>query len=105
MDGMVLLNMKIVVGLFVVIGIYIFMVSASGRAAADFCDDHPVGSQIESLERLEGSFLFKRMGPAPDADVAGANYAIYCASLTMCDTSCRLTVKDGSVVEARFSAL
>jgi hypothetical protein len=54
---------------------------------------------------LEGYFLLKRMGPNPDPDRPGAEYAIYCANFTMCDTSCRLTVKDGAVVEAEFLAL
>lgn len=97
--------MKAGMVLLAAIGLYVFLISASGRAAADLCGSHPVGFAIDDFEAMEGSFLLKRMGPVPDPDRPGARYAIFCASLTMCDTSCRLAVKDGVVVEARFLAL
>ncbi len=97
--------MKTVLGAFLVIGLYMFMLFASGRAASELCEDHAVGSPIDSIEDIEGSFFLKRMGPVPDPDQPGAQYAIFCASLMLCETSCRLTVRDGLVVEARFSTL
>ncbi len=87
------------------IAIYILVMVAQSRAAAELCENHPVGSQIDSIEDIEGSLFLNRMGPLPDSDQPGAQFAIFCASLTMCDTSCSLTVKDGLVVEADFSAL
>ena len=86
-----------------VIAIYIGALVAQNRAAANLCERHPVGSPIESLEAVE-SFFLNRMGPMPDADRPGAQIAIFCAGMTLCDTSCRLTVKDGLVIEGVFSA-
>ena len=86
------------------IAVYIFFFVAQGRAAAKLCENHPVGSPINNIEDIEGTFLLTRMGPDPGPDQQGAQVAIFCASTTMCDTSCRLTVEDGLVVEASFSA-
>lgn len=96
--------MKLILGLLIVIGFF-YMFTAPGRAAADLCKNHPVGSPLDSIEDIEEPFLVKRMGPLPDPDNPGAAYATFCASTTMCDTSCRLTVKNGLVIEARFVAL
>ena len=96
--------MKTVLRIFFVIGLY-YLLTAPGRAAADLCENHPVGSPVDNIEDIEGSLFLNRMGPLPDSDQPGAQFAIFCASLTMCDTSCSLTVKDGLVVEADFSAL
>ena len=87
------------------IAIYVLIMVVQSRAAADLCENHPVGSPIGNIEDMEGSFFLRRMGPLPDYDQPGAQWVIFCASLTMCDTSCHLTVKDGLVVEADFSAL
>ena len=86
------------------IAIYIGAIVAQGRAAAHLCESHPVGSPIDSLENIE-SFFLNRVGPIPDADRPGAQIAIFCAGMTLCDTSCRLTVKDGLVIDETFSAL
>jgi hypothetical protein len=87
------------------IAIYIAVIVAQSQAAASLCDRYSVGARIEDVENLDGTFFLSRMGPAPDLDQPGAQSAIFCASATMCDTSCRLTVKDGLVVESDFSAL
>ena len=86
------------------IAIYIAVFVAQSRAAADLCEKHPVGSPIDNIEEIEGTFFLSPMGPVPDSDQPGAQTTIFCASTTMCDRSCRLTVKDGLVVEAVFSA-
>jgi len=97
-------SIKAVLQFIFVIGLF-YGFTASGRAAAKLCKNHPVGSPISNIKDIKGSFLLKRMGPSPDPDQPGAEYAIFCANFTMCDTSCRLTVKDGVVAEARFLAL
>ncbi len=104
MDNMVHPNMKTVLRIFFVIGLY-YMLTAPGRAAADLCENHPVGSPVDNIEDIEGSFLLNSMGPVPDSDQPGAQTTIFCVSLTLCDTSCRLTVKDGLMVEAEFSSI
>ena len=86
-----------------VIVIYRASMAAQQRAAANLCESHPVGSPIDNLENIE-SFFLRRMGPMSDTDNPGAQLAIFCASMTMCDVSCRLIVKDGLVIEENFSA-
>ena len=97
-------SIKLIVGLLIVVGFF-YMFTAPGRAVAYLCEDHPVGSPLASIEDIEQPFLVERMGPLPDPDNPGSEHAIFCATTTMCDTSCRLTMKDGFVIEARFVAL
>lgn len=85
------------------IAIYVVTMELQDRAATNLCESHPVGSPIDNLENIE-SFFLRRMGPIPDSDTPGARLAIFCSAMTMCDTSCRLTVKDGLVIENNFSA-
>ena len=60
---------------------------------------------MANIEDLEGTFFVTRMGPFPDLDQPGAQDVMYCSNISMCDTSCRFKVKDGRVIEARFSAI
>ena len=86
-------------------GLYTFLLLAQGRAAADLCDNHPAGSRVENLEDLEGTFFLTRMGPIPNPKEPGTEKVIFCAGLTMCETSCRLEIENGRVTRARYSAL
>jgi hypothetical protein len=97
-------NMKTVLRIFFVIGLF-YLLTAPGRAAKGLCENHPVGTPITNIEDIEGSFLLNRMGPFPDPDQPGVQSAIFCVSLTLCDTSCRLSVKDGLVIKSEFSAI
>jgi len=85
------------------IAVYISVLIAQGRAAADLCDSYPVGSRIEDLENLSGTFFLTRMGPINDPTNPGAQKVIFCASMAMCDTSCSLEIEDRVVTSARFS--
>lgn len=96
---------KIALFIFLGLGIYAFFTFAQGRAVANLCDNYPTGSRIENIEELEGTFLLTRMGPLPDPEKPGVETVIFCASLTMCDTSCNLEIENGRVTEARHSAL
>ena len=97
-------SLKAVLQLLFLIGLF-YAFTAPGRAAADLCDNYPVGSPIDNNEHIEGTFLLSRMGPTPDPDRPGVQQVTFCAVTTMCDTSCRLTIRDGLVAEARFLAL
>ena len=93
-------------GLLVVCGfaVYIFVLMTQGRAAADLCSRYSVGTHIEDLETLEGTFFLTRMGPISDPNNPSVQKVIYCAALTMCDESCRLEIEDGLVKRAKHSA-
>lgn len=60
---------------------------------------------MANIEDLEGTFFLTRMGPFPDLDQPGVQEVMFCANISMCDTSCSFKVKDGRVIEARFSAV
>ena len=96
-----------IVGLLVLGGIaaYVMLLFAQRNAAAELCDRYPVGASIEDLDDLEGTFLLTRMGPLDDPEKPGTQRVIFCAGLTMCDTSCTLEIKDRVVTDARTSKL
>ena len=93
------------IGLLLVGGIvaYILVLIAQGHAAEDLCDKYAVGSTIEDLENLDGTFLLTRKGPMDVREDPGTQRVIFCAALTVCDTSCSLDIKDRVVKNARFS--
>jgi hypothetical protein len=86
-----------------VIAVYISVLTAQSRAAANLCENHPVGSRIKDLENLEGTFALTQMGPTNDLSRPGAQEVIFFAALTMCDTSCSLEIEDSLVIRASFS--
>jgi hypothetical protein len=95
--------LKTILAIFV--GLFIFIAFASHRAAANLCKNHPVGSPMTNIEDLEGTLFLTRMGPHPNFDQPGVRDVMFCASLSMCDTSCSFKVRDGLVIEATFTAV
>jgi len=95
------------VGILLVVGtgFYAFSLFSQSQAAADLCANHPVGSALENLEELEGTDSLTPVGPIELHDAPGTTQVIFCAALTMCDTSCRLRVENGRVIAADFSSL
>ena len=95
------------VGILLVVGVgfYVYSLLSQSQAAADLCDNHPVGSALENLEELEGSHSLTAVGPIELQDAPGTTQVIFCAALTMCDTSCRLTVQNGQVTAADYTNL
>jgi hypothetical protein len=96
---------KITLFMLLGLGVYAIFTFVQGRAVANLCDNYPSGSRIENIEELEGTFFLTRMGPLPDPEKPGVETLIFCASLTMCDTSCNLEIEKGRVTQARHSAL
>lgn len=86
------------------LAIYISIMVAQGRAAANLCDRYSVGTRIEDLENLDGTFFLSPMGSFDPNSPAGRE-VIFCASLTMCDVSCRLEIEGHVVKSASYSAL
>ena len=85
------------------IAVYISVLMAQSRAAADLCSKYSIGTHIEDLAGLEGTFFLTRMGPIPEPNNPRAQKVIYCAALTMCDESCSLEIEDGVVKRAEHS--
>lgn len=93
-------------GPIVAIGIatYVLVMVAQTRAAENLCNKYSVGSVIGDIENLEGTFFLTRMASLPDPKNPAAQSVIFCASMTMCDTSCRLEIEDEVVTNSRYSA-
>ena len=87
------------------VGLFIFTIFASHRAAANLCENHPVGSRMPNIEDLKGTFFLSRMGPFPDLDQPGVQDVMFCSNISLCDTSCSFKVEDGIVIDARFTAI
>ena len=89
------------------VGLFIFTIFASHRAAANLCENHPVGSLMANIEDLKGTFFLSRMGPFPDPDPdqSGVQDVMFCSNISLCDTSCSFKVEDGIVIEAKFTAV
>lgn len=87
------------------IGIYIFFLVAQTRVTVNLCDSYPAGSQIEDIDSLKGTFLLTQMGPLEDHSRPGTYEVIFCANMTMCDTSCRFEVENQVVKRAIYSAI
>lgn len=92
-------------GLLLAAGIvtYVAVLMVQTHAAETLCNNYSVGSSIEDLENLDGTFFLTRMGPLDVREDPGTQRVIFCAGLTMCDTSCSLEIKDRIVKVARFS--
>ena len=95
------------IGLLVLIGIaaYTGFSIAQSRVANKLCDRYTVGSTIEDPSDLDGTLLLTRMGPFDVQEKPGTQRVMYCAGLTMCDSSCTLEIRDHVVTDARTSNL
>lgn len=93
------------IGLLLAAGIvtYVAVLMAQNHAAENLCNNYSVGSSIEDLEKLDGTFFLTRMGPLDVREDPGTQRVIFCAGLTMCDTSCSLEIKNRVVKVAKFS--
>lgn len=95
--------LKLILLIFCGLGIYITSTIIQSRAAAKLCARYPIGSQIENLDNLDGTHFLTQMGPIEDPKLPGVEKVIFCASLTMCDTSCSLTIENGLIKNASYS--
>ena len=86
------------------IAIYVMVMVAQSQAAASLCDRYSVGTRIEDVENLEGTFLLSRMGRI-NPDIRAPQNVIFCASMTMCDDSCSLEIEDGLVTKSEHRSM
>ena len=96
-------SIKFALAIMLILGIYIAVTIAQSRAAANLCARHSIGTQIKNLDNLNDSLFLTLMGPIPDPKRPGKQEFIFCASLTMCDTSCSLVIENSLVKESKFS--
>jgi len=83
--------------------IYLAVTMAQIRAAAKLCEAFPAGSHIVDLENFESTFFLTRVGPVDDSAEPGTQSVLFCASMTMCETACRMEIEDRVVKSSVFS--
>jgi len=84
-------------------GVYVYALLDQTQSVANLCDSYPAGSQIENLEKLEKSYGLKLIGPIDIGNKPGTQKAIFCAVLSMCDTSCTIEFQNGRVTHSNYS--
>jgi hypothetical protein len=94
-------------GLLLAMGVvvYVVLLLAQERAAEEVCAAHPPGTQVTDARNLPKSLLLSPRGPLTDPRRPSVERVIYCAALTMCDTSCSLEIENGVVIQARLGKL
>ncbi len=60
---------------------------------------------VGDLKEIENNYSVKLMGPFDVKDKPGTQQAIFCAVLTMCDTSCSVEFQNNRVIKAGVSKL
>lgn len=51
------------------VAVYVSVLVARGRAAANLCENLPVGSRTEDVETMGGTFFLTKMGPLGDRTI------------------------------------
>jgi hypothetical protein len=94
-------------GLLTVIGIgaYIYSMNEQISDINEVCSLFPEGADVGDLREIENSYSVKLMGPFDVKDKPGRHQALFCAVLTMCDTSCWVEYQNNRVIKAEVSSL
>lgn len=94
-------------GLLIAIGIgaYVYAVNDQITDIEEVCSLFPAGADIGDLKALENRYSVKLMGPFDVDNKPGAQQALFCAVLTMCDTSCWVEYQHNRVIRAQVSDL
>ena len=69
------------------------------------CSLFSEGAAVGDLEKIEGKYSVKLMGSSDVKDKSGTQQVIFCAVLTMCDTSCSVEFQNNRVIKAGVSKL
>ena len=94
-------------GLLIAIGIgaYVFAMNEQITDVAQVCSLFPEGAYVGDLNEIESNYSVKLMGPFDVEDKPGAQQAIFCAVLTMCDASCWVEYRNSVVIRSEASSL
>lgn len=95
------------VGLAIVLGIgaYVYFINNQISDIEELCSLFPEGTVVGDLKEIENNYSVKLMGPFAVEDKPETQQALFCAVLTMCDTSCRVEFKNDKVIKAEVSNL
>lgn len=91
-----------ILGLVLVIGIgaYVYLlsdqVSNVGKVCSIFLKEAPVGN----LKQIAMNYSLDLRGPITVKNKPDTQMAIFCAPLTLCDSSCNIEFQNGQVVKA-----
>ncbi len=87
------------------IGAYVYSINDQISDIDEVCSLFPEGMAVGDLKEIENNYSVKLMGPFDVKDKPGTQQAIFCAVLTMCDTSCSVEFQNNRVIKAGVSKL
>jgi len=95
------------VGLLTAIGIgaYVYSINDQISDIKEVCSLFTEGTDVGDLRDIENKYSVKLMGPFDVKDKPGTQQALFCAVLTMCDTSCWVEYQNNRVIKAEVSNL
>ena len=86
-------------------GAYIYSIIDQAADVDAVCLHFPKGTPVGDLKTFEERYSVKLMGPFEVKDQPGTHRATFCATLTMCDTSCTIEYRNNVVIESAVSNL
>ncbi len=100
-------RVKNIIGAFILggIGLYIYSITKQIDDVKSVCSLYPVGAKAEGFEAIEKQYSVKYMGIFKERKDSETEQALFCATLTMCDTSCRLEFKNNVITKSKVSNL
>ncbi len=87
------------------IGAYVYSINDQISDIEEVCSLFPEGAFVGDLKEIENKYSVKLMGPFDVKDKPATQQAIFCAVLTMCDTSCWVEYQNNRVIKAEASNL
>ena len=95
------------IGLALVLGVgsYAYLFYKQISDVEEVCSLFPTGQVVGNLEEIENNYSLQLMGPFAVNDKPQTQQAIFCASITMCDTSCSIEFQNNRVTRAEVSRL
>ena len=87
------------------VGIYIFCLNDQNSDIDEVYSLFPEGAAPGDWKGIEDRYSVKPMGPVEVPDKPGVEQVIFCAYLTMCDTSCNIEYQDKKVTKSGVSKL
>ncbi|NND72991.1 MAG: hypothetical protein HKN43_15560 [Rhodothermales bacterium] len=95
------------IGLFLIlaVGTYVYLLASQISDVDEVCALFPEGAVIGNLKEIEDNYSLKLMGPFAVRNKSDTQEAVFCASLTLCDTSCSVEYRNGRVTKAEVRRL
>lgn len=87
----------------IAIGAYIYAISDQISDAEEICSLYPKGTVVSDFREIEKKTSLRLMRPYDATDKERKQTVLFCATLTMCDTSCSFDVLDSRVIQAKFA--